>query len=94
MDLYHDLAISFKNPNTREGVHIEDIKNDKGIWRVAGVSGCLLVITGSGTTVEEARHLVYGRLKNITIPNMIYRTDIGSRWAVDSDRLHTWGYLR
>lgn len=92
--LYRDLAISFKNNHSLEGVHIEDIKNDKGIWRVAGVSGCLLVITGSGTTVEEARHLVYGRIKNIVIPNMIYRTDIGSRWAVDSDRLHTWGYLR
>ena len=94
VNLYHDLAISFKNPKNLEGIHIEDVKNDNGIWRVAGVSGCLLVITGSGTTVEDARHLVYGRIKNIIIPNMIYRTDIGSRWAVDSDRLHTWGYLR
>ncbi|MEK7172422.1 MAG: phosphoribosylamine--glycine ligase [Patescibacteria group bacterium] len=94
VNLYHDLAISFKNPNNLEGMHIEDVKNDKGIWRVAGVSGCLLVVTGSGVTVEDARHLVYGRIKNIIIPNMIYRTDIGSRWAVDSDRLHTWGYLR
>lgn len=94
VNLYHDLAISFKNSHNLEGVHIEDIKNDKGIWRVAGVSGCLLVVTGSGATVEDARHLVYGRIKNIIIPNMIYRTDIGSRWAVDGDRLHTWGYLR
>ena len=94
VNLYHDLAISFKNPNNLEGMHIVDVKNDKGIWRVAGVSGCLLVVTGSGVTVEDARHLVYGRIKNIIIPNMIYRTDIGSRWAVDSDRLHTWGYLR
>lgn len=92
--LYHDLAIAFKNNHNLEGAHIEDIKNDQGVWRVAGVSGCLLVITGSGTTVEEARHLVYGRIKNIIIPNMIYRTDIGARWAVDSDKLHTWGYLR
>lgn len=96
VDLYHDLAISFKNSaNTEtEGLHIEDIKNDNGIWRVAGVSGCILVVTGSGTTVEDARHLVYGRVKNIIIPNMIYRTDIGSSWLVDSDKLHTWGYLR
>ncbi|MBU0636938.1 MAG: phosphoribosylamine--glycine ligase [Patescibacteria group bacterium] len=92
--LYHDLAISFKNHNNLDGVHIEDVKNDKGIWRVAGASGCLLVITGDGTTVEDARRLVYNRVKNIIILNMIYRTDIGSRWAIDSDRLHTWGYLR
>jgi phosphoribosylamine---glycine ligase len=25
---------------------------------------------------------------------MYYRTDIGDRWVEDSDRLHTWGYLR
>jgi phosphoribosylamine--glycine ligase len=28
------------------------------------------------------------------IPNMYYRTDIGDRWAEDSDKLHNWGYLR
>jgi phosphoribosylamine--glycine ligase len=30
----------------------------------------------------------------VLIPNMYYRTDIGDRWVEDSDRLHTWGYLR
>jgi phosphoribosylamine---glycine ligase len=29
------------------------------------------------------------------IPNMYYREDIGDRWAEeDSDRLHSWRYLR
>ncbi|HSY32049.1 MAG TPA: hypothetical protein VLA42_08680 [Verrucomicrobiae bacterium] len=31
---------------------------------------------------------------NVLIPNMYYRTDIGDRWVEDTDRLHTWGYLR
>ena len=94
VNLYHDLAAIFKNPGNLDGIHIEDVKNDNGVWRIAGSSGCVLTVTGSGTTVEDARRLAYGRIKNIIIPNMIYRTDIGSRWAVDSDRLHTWGYLR
>lgn len=94
INLYRDLAVLFKKPDNLEGVHIEDVRNDNGIWRVAGVSGVLLVITGSGTIVEEARHTVYTRIKNIMIPNMIYRTDIGVKWARDSDRLHTWGYLQ
>jgi len=34
------------------------------------------------------------RIKNVLIPNMYYRTDIGDRWVEDTDRLHTWGYLR
>jgi phosphoribosylamine--glycine ligase len=91
---YHDLAITFKSRPCPEGIHIEDIKNDKGIWRVAGHTGCVLVITGSGATVEEARRVAYGRAQNILVPNIFYRTDIGLSWANDSDRLHTWGYLR
>ena len=87
------MAISFKNPLIKEGIHIEDVRNDNGIWRLAGVSGVALVVTASGTTVEEAKKLVYNRVQNIIIPNMIYRTDIGAKWGVDRDRLHTWGYL-
>lgn len=94
VDTYRGLAINFKNRQNLEGFHIEDIKNDKGVWRVAGTSGCVLVVTGSGATVEEARRVVYSRVQNVEIPNMFYRMDIGSKWAQDSDRLHTWGYLR
>ncbi|PIR98398.1 MAG: phosphoribosylamine--glycine ligase [Candidatus Colwellbacteria bacterium CG10_big_fil_rev_8_21_14_0_10_41_28] len=90
---YRDLGISFKNPLIKDGIHIEDVRNDNGIWRVAGCSGVVLVVTASGTTVDESRRLVYNRVQNIIIPNMIYRTDIGSKWGTDSDRLHTWGYL-
>lgn len=95
INTYKDLAIMFKNPDSRDGIHIEDVKRDKkGIWRVAGVSGCLLVVTASGTTVDEARRIVYSRLQNIMVPDMFYRTDIGQGWAVDGDKLHTWGYIR
>ena len=93
VQMYRDLAVSFKNSENKEGVHIEDIKNDNGIWRIAGTSGVLLVVTANGTTVEDARRLVYGRIQNIMVPNMFYRTDIGAKWPQDSDKLHTWGYL-
>jgi|SRR3989344_5009681 len=90
---YRDVAVLFKKPNF-EGVHIEDIKlSEDGVWRIAGVSGCVLVVTGSGSTVEEARRIVYSRIQNIMIPNMFYRTDIGRGWNNDSDKLQTWGYL-
>ena len=32
-------------------------------------------------------------MKNIIVPNMFYRTDIGERWHRDGDLLQTWGYL-
>ena len=90
--IYKDLSILFKK-NNREGVHLGDIKNVNGIWSVAGNTGYVMVITGSGSTVEEARKIVYSRLKNINLQNMYYRTDIGLKWFTESDKLHTWGYL-
>lgn len=94
LHMYKDLAVTFKNTSNLDGIHIEDVKNDNGTWRIAGSSGVVLVVSASGPTVEDARRLVYNRLHNIIIPNMFYRTDIGEAWSQDSDRLHTWGYLR
>ncbi|MDO8600861.1 MAG: phosphoribosylamine--glycine ligase [bacterium] len=93
LDLYHDLPILFKKAENLDGIHIEDVKLEEGVWRIAGESGVLLVITGSGTTMHEARHQAYTRIKNIMVPDMFYRTDIGIRWNTDSDKLQTWGYL-
>ena len=93
LEMYHDLPILFKKPDNLDGIHIEDIKKEDGVWRIAGTSGCLMVITGSGSTVNEARQQVYTRIKNIMIQDMFYRTDIGMKWNTDSDKLQTWGYL-
>lgn len=91
--IYQDLSILFKK-NNYDGVHLGDVKMVNDIWSVAGNAGYVLVITGSGNTVEEARKQVYSRLKNINLLNMYYRTDIGIKWFTESDKLHTWGYLR
>lgn len=93
IELYRDLSILFKKAGSLDGIHIEDIKKENDVWRVAGRSGVLMTVTGSGTTMEEARRQAYSRIQNIMVPNMFYRTDIGSRWAEDSDKLQTWGYL-
>jgi len=92
VNTYRNLSILFKKQNF-EGVHLGDVKKIKGVWRIAGVCGYALIITGSGTTVEEARKQTYKRLKNIMLQNMYYRTDIGLKWSSDSDKLQTWGYL-
>lgn len=90
--IYKDLSILFKK-NNLDGVHLGDVKLVNDVWVVAGDSGYVLVITGSGITVEEARIQAYSRVKNIILQNMYYRTDIGLKWLRDSDRLQTWGYL-
>jgi len=61
---------------------------------VTGSSGVILIVVGTGQTMKQAQGQVHARIKNILIPNMYYRNDIGDRWFEDSDRLHNWGYLR
>jgi phosphoribosylamine---glycine ligase len=88
-----NAVIVFKR-GAPEEVHIEDVKQLNGQWLVAGTSGVVLVVVGLGLTMKQAQQQVYARIKNILIPNMYYRDDIGDRWAEDSDKLHSWGYLR
>lgn len=89
-----DAVILFKTPN-REGYHIEDVRMADGEWLVAGTSGVVLLVCGTGPTMKQAQRMAYNRVKNVMIPHMYYREDIGDRWfEEDSDRLHAWGYLR
>ncbi|MFH1409742.1 MAG: phosphoribosylglycinamide synthetase C domain-containing protein [Nanoarchaeota archaeon] len=77
-----------------EGIHIEDVKQVNGEWVVTGTSGVVLIVCGVGFTMKQAQNQMYSRIKNINIPHMYYRMDIGDRWYEDSDKLHSWGYLR
>ncbi len=89
-----DAVILFKTPS-REGYHIEDVRTESGEWLVTGTSGVVLIVCGTGPTMKQAQRQAYNRVRNVMIPNMYYREDIGDRWSEeDSDRLHSWGYLR
>jgi phosphoribosylamine--glycine ligase len=89
-----DAVILFKTAS-REGMHIEDVKTVNGEWLVTGTSGVALLVCGTGPTMKQAQRMTYNRVKNVMIPHMYYREDIGDRWfEEDSDRLHAWGYLR
>ncbi len=87
-----DAVVVFKRPT--EGVHLEDLKLSNGEWMITGAAGVALIVCGNGPTMAQAQKQVYTRIKNILIPHMYYRTDIGNRWLEDSDRLMSWGLLR
>ena len=87
-----DSIVLFKKP-MKEGLWPADVKLTDGQWRLSGHTGYVMVVTGSGQTMADARTEAYSRLKNIVIPNMFYRTDIGERWSRDGDLLRTWGYV-
>jgi len=85
-------VIYFKK--NKEGAHIEDVKLVRNKWIVAGTSGVVLTVCGTGISMKDAQSQAYSRINNINIPRMYYRTDIGDRWYEDGDKLHSWGYLR
>lgn len=87
-----DTIIHFRK--SKEGVHFEDVKLVNDEWLITGSSGVILVVVGTGQTMKQAQRQAYARIKNLIIPHMYYRVDIGDRWFEDSDKLHSWGYLR
>ena len=88
-----DRVIIFRKPN-HDGIHIEDVRQVNGEWLITGHTGVVLIVTGQGISVKQAQAQCYQRVRNVLIPNMYYRTDIGDRWFEDHDKLHSWGYLR
>jgi phosphoribosylamine--glycine ligase len=90
---YSEGATILFRRQSLDGIHIGEVKLEEGDWHIAGKSGYALVITGSGATMADAIDKAYQNVKNVMIPNMFYRTDIGQRWARDSDMLLSWGYV-
>ena len=87
-------SVVYMKKKDMDGLHIEDVKLVNGEWLVTGTSGVVLIVCGCGSTMKQTQHQVYSRIKNINIPHMYYRDDIGDRWFDDFDKLHSWGYLR
>jgi len=87
-----DTIIHFRKG--KDGVHFEDVKLINDEWVITGNSGVILVVVGVGQTMKQAQRQAYSRIKNLIIPHMYYRVDIGDRWFEDSDKLHSWGYFR
>ncbi|HYA56099.1 MAG TPA: phosphoribosylglycinamide synthetase C domain-containing protein, partial [Nitrososphaerales archaeon] len=85
-------TILFKRQSL-DGIHIGEVKLEEGDWHIAGNSGYALVVTGSGATMSDAIEEAYQNVRNVMIPNMFYRSDIGQRWTHDSDMLLSWGYI-
>ncbi len=90
---YSEGATILFRRQSLDGIHIGEIKLEEGDWHIAGNSGYALIVTGAGATVTDAIDRAYQNVRNVMIPNMFYRNDIGQRWTHDSDMLLSWGYI-
>ncbi len=89
-----DTIVVFKNGQSLDGIHIQEVKLVNNEWVITGWAGEALVVVGTGMTMQDAQKQAYSRIKRILIPNMYYRVDIGDRWYQEFDKLHSWGYIQ
>ncbi len=65
---------------------------DNQIYTAAG-GGYPIIVTARGKTMERAKENVYKIVRQIAIPNAVYRIDIGDHWKKEEKKLRAWGYL-
>lgn len=75
------------------GVYPGEMRLADGEFYTAGCTGFTTIVAGHAETIEEARAGAYNTAGRISIPNMMYRTDIGANWHADMARLREWCWL-
>ncbi len=76
-------------------LHYGEIALDRGALVTAGIVGYIMVVTGRGATIPDAQRATYDLVRRIAIPNMRYRTDIGTALhASGLAELQRLGWLR
>jgi phosphoribosylamine--glycine ligase len=89
------FPVLFRQPPAEEDwrhFHLSEVELREGQLITTGGTGSLMAVTGTGMTAEEARDAAYNRCRNVVIPNLRYRTDIGERFLVrDRALMQSWG---
>jgi phosphoribosylamine--glycine ligase len=88
-----DIPVMIMKDDMLPHFHTGDLKKDNDIWVAAGSVGWGFVVTGRGDTIFDAKTQAYSSIKNVLVPNAIYRIDISDRWLKDYPKLHRWGYI-
>jgi phosphoribosylamine---glycine ligase len=77
------LPVLFRTPleaEEKQHLRFDEVTLINGQLVTSGGIGYLGVATGRGETVEQARRNAYRVARKVVVPNLRYRTDIGSRF--------------
>jgi len=74
--------------------HLADVRLEAGQLFARRRTGYAICVTGTGPTVEDAQREATARARNVTAPNLRWRTDIGDRFLEgEGERLRCLGWL-
>ena len=97
-----DIPITGPSTGNRKYVHPQSVKMaklpvmkgeaivEKKIWATCG--DYVAVVTGTGKTVTQARERAYKVVKEIEIPDLMYRDDIGEKLEEEIPKLQAHGF--
>lgn len=78
----------------RAALFFAEVARQRGHLVTSGCTGYVGVATGAGATVGDACAAAYRVARQVVVPNLRYRTDIGERVRLhDLDRLRQLGWL-
>jgi phosphoribosylamine--glycine ligase len=91
-----NTPIYFDDIAARERTHLHyaEVRRQGEQLLTAGQIGYVMVVTGTGASVREARRASYALVDKVVIPNLRYRRDIGLAYEQrDHDELVRLGWL-
>jgi phosphoribosylamine-glycine ligase len=101
LDIVSNISTPIEGLNSYNLKHFwgYDICKVKDNYQTAGKGGRIGTVTARGDEVDgysalrDARRRVYRTIKNINVPGLMYRSDIGSRVESDKEKLKQWRWL-
>ena len=92
-----DLPIFFREPPVGEAqrhYRFVDVQQTGGQLFARKRTGQIMVVTGSHPSVAGAQQAALARARNVIVPEIRWRNDIGDRFLrQDEARLRAWGWL-
>jgi phosphoribosylamine--glycine ligase len=78
-----------------EHLHLGEVGIAGSQLITSGLYGWTAVVTGTGTTVQEAKDQAYQHARRVGAPNLRYRLDIGDALiSGDLAKLVEWDWIR